>query len=237
MSDARSHLATANKILVHEKILDGYGHISMRDPADEQRFLLAKYLPPSLVEPDDIRAFDFAGNLVVPEDCALYSERFIHAAVYKARPDVQAVCHSHAADLVAFGVAGVEPRPVFHMAASFGPSIPIFDDYDPDCGLLINNPAQADRLATVLGTNKAALMRGHGAVITGHSLEDVVMGSVYLTQNARIRLSAALLGDRVTELSEQECRAGTAIIGRSASQHRAWSHFAALVDSATPPPR
>jgi ribulose-5-phosphate 4-epimerase/fuculose-1-phosphate aldolase len=230
MSDARSQLATANRILVHEKLLDGYGHISLRDPADDQRFLLAKYLPPSLVEPDDIRAFDFAGDLVVAEDTALYSERFIHAAVYRARPEVQAVCHTHAADLVTFGIAGVEPRPVFHMAASFGPSIPIFDDYDPDCGLLINNLAQADRLAAVLGANKAALMRGHGAVITGHSLEDVVMGSVYLAQNARIRLNAAMLGDKVTELSEQECRAGTAIIGRAASQHRAWSHFAGLVD-------
>jgi 3-hydroxy-2-methylpyridine-4,5-dicarboxylate 4-decarboxylase len=233
MSDAQSQLATANKILVHEKILDGYGHISMRDPADDQRFLLAKYLPPSLVEAEDVRAFDLAGNLVVPEDCSLYSERFIHAAVYKARPDVQAVCHSHAADLVTFGIAGVQPRPVFHMAAAFGPTIPIFDDYDPDCGLLINNLAQAERLAAVLGANKGALMRGHGAVITGQSIEDTVMGSVYLTQNARIRLNAATLGGQVTELSERECRAGTALIGRSASQHRAWSHFAALVDKPT----
>jgi HCOMODA/2-hydroxy-3-carboxy-muconic semialdehyde decarboxylase len=230
MSDEAERLSTANHILVRENILDAYGHISVRDPADEQHFLLARYLPPSLVTPQDIRAFDLTGSLVEPEDCALYSERFIHAGVYRARPDVRAVCHTHAADLVAFGIAGIEPSPVFHMAATFGPRIPIFDDYDPDCGLLINTLDQAHRLAAVLGERKGALMRGHGAIVTGSTLEDVVMSSIYLAQNARIRLAAATLGDNVITLSERECRSGRALIGRPASQQRAWSHFAGLIE-------
>jgi HCOMODA/2-hydroxy-3-carboxy-muconic semialdehyde decarboxylase len=230
MTDVRTLLATANHVLVHERILDGYGHISVRDPANPDHYLLAKYLPPSLVTEADVRAFTFDGDLVEPEDCPLYSERYIHAAIYRARPDVHAVCHTHATDLVAFGVAGVEPSPVFHMAASFGRHIPIFDDYDADSGLLINNLAQAHRLAAVLGDRKGALMRGHGAVVTGHSLEDVVMSSVYLAQNARIRLSAATLSDTVVPLSDRECDAGRRLIGREASLRRAWSHFAGLVD-------
>lgn len=230
MTDIRALLATANHVLVHERILDGYGHISVRDPANREHFLLAKYLPPSLVTETDVRAFTFGGDLVHPEDCSLYSERFIHAAIYRARPNVNAVCHTHAPDLVAFGVAGVEPSPVFHMAASFGRDIPIFDDYDADSGLLINNLAQAHRLAKVLGDRKGALMRGHGAVVTGHSLEDVVMSSIYLAQNARIRLSAAILSDQTTSLSDLECDAGRRLIGRDASLQRAWSHFAGLVD-------
>lgn len=237
-AEARSLLATANRILVHEEILDGYGHVSVRDPENERHYLMARYLPPSLVSAEDVRAFDFTGQLVVPEDCALYSERFIHAAVYRARPDVHAVCHTHAAELVAFGVAGVAPRPVFHMAASFGTHIPIFDDYHPDSGLLINDLDQADRLAAVLGERKAALMRGHGAVVTGDSLPEVVMGSVYFTRNARIRLAAATLGGQlggqlgghVTELTERECAAGKALIGRPASVRRAWRHLCAMVD-------
>lgn len=229
MTDIRATLATANHVLVHERILDAYGHISVRDPENREHFLLAKYLPPSLVTEADVRAFTFDGDLVHAEDCSLYSERFIHAAIYQARPDVGAVCHTHAADLVAFGVAGVEPSPVFHMAASFGRHIPIFDAYDEDSGLLINNLAQARRLAAVLGDRKGALMRGHGAVVTGHGLEDVVMSSIYLAQNARIRLNAATLGEQVVSLSDRECDAGRTLIGREASLRRAWSHFAGLV--------
>jgi ribulose-5-phosphate 4-epimerase/fuculose-1-phosphate aldolase len=221
----RSLLASANGVLVRERVLDAYGHISVRDPADEQHFLLARYLPPSLVSADDIRAFDFEGNLVVTEDCDLYSERFIHAAIYRDRPDVGAVCHTHSPELVAFGIAGVEPRPVFHMAAAFGPQIPVFDDYDPGSGLLISDPGQARRLAKLLGGRKAALMRGHGAVVTGRSLEDVVMSAIYLVENARIRLFAATLSGQVMALSGAECEAAAAKIGRPASLRRAWTHF------------
>jgi HCOMODA/2-hydroxy-3-carboxy-muconic semialdehyde decarboxylase len=226
VADTRSLLATANQVLVREGVLDAYGHISVRDPTSPQAFLLARYLPPSLVSADDIRAFDFGGRLVIPEDCALYSERFIHAAVYHARPDVSAVCHTHAPDLVAFGIAGAEPGPVFHMAAGLGSRIPIFDDYDADSGLLISDLGQAHRVAAVLGTRTAALMRGHGAVVTGRSIEHVVMNAIYLVQNARIRLAAGGLGGQVRALTEQECQAAAAKIGRPASLRRAWSHFA-----------
>jgi HCOMODA/2-hydroxy-3-carboxy-muconic semialdehyde decarboxylase len=219
-------LATANGVLVRERVLDAYGHISVRDPDDDRHFLLARYLPPSLVSADDIRAFDFDGSLVVAEDCDLYSERFIHAAIYRDRPDVGAVCHTHAPDLVAFGVAGVEPRPVFHMAGSFGPRIPIFDDYDPGSALLISDLGQAGRLSKVLGGRKGALMRGHGAVVTGRGLEDVVMSAIYLVENARITLAAATLGDDAVFLSDAECEAAAAKIGRPASLRRAWTHFA-----------
>jgi ribulose-5-phosphate 4-epimerase/fuculose-1-phosphate aldolase len=222
-------LATANQILVHQRVLDAYGHVSMRDPANDQQFLLARYLPPSLVSPGDIRAFDFGGDLVTPEDSDLYSERFIHAAIYADRPDVIAVCHTHAPDLVAFGVAGTEPRPAFHMAAAFGPHIPVFDDYDPGSGLLISDLGQAHRLSKLLGGRKGALMRGHGAVVTGTSLEDVVMNAIYLVENARIVLAAATLGDEAVFLSEEECAAAAARIGRPASVRRAWTHFAGQV--------
>jgi ribulose-5-phosphate 4-epimerase/fuculose-1-phosphate aldolase len=225
-------LATANHILVREGILDAYGHISVRDPGDDQNFLLARYLPPSLVTPGDVRAFDFEGALVVAEETGLYSERFIHAAVYDARPDVRAVCHTHSPDLVAFGIAGVELRPVFHMAASAGGSIPVFDDYDAGSGLLISDMGQARRLAGVLGTGNVALMRGHGAVVTGQGLEDVTMRSIYLAQNARITIAAVSLsaagGGTVRALSQEEREAAAARNGRPASLRRSWSHFAGL---------
>ena len=230
MSECSRQLALANRVLVHQNILDAYGHVSVRDPRDETRFLLAIYLPASLVTAADIRAFDFTGELAEPEDCQMYSERFIHAAIYPRRPDVRAVCHTHAPELVAFGVAGVEPSPVFHMAGSFGPRIPIFDDYDPDRGLLINNLEQGSRLANVLGDRKGALMRGHGAVITGGSVQDVAMSSIYLAQNARIWLAAATLGNSVATLTERECRSAGSMNGREASLRRAWAHFTGLLE-------
>lgn len=226
MTDTRCLLATANHILVREGILDAYGHVSVRDPENERNFLLARYLPPSLVTPGDIRAFGFDGSMVVAEETGLYSERFIHAAVYDARPDVRAVCHTHCPDLVAFGIADVELRPVFHMAASAGGTIPVFDDYDTGSGLLISDLRQARRLAAVLGTGNAALMRGHGAVVTGQSVEEVTMRAIYLAQNARITIAAMSLGGTVTALSEEERHAAAARNGRPASLYRAWSHFA-----------
>jgi ribulose-5-phosphate 4-epimerase/fuculose-1-phosphate aldolase len=229
VSDARSLLATANHILVHEGILDAFGHVSVRDPANERNFLLARYLPPSLVTVGDIRAFGFDGALVVPEETGLYGERFIHAAVYEARPDVHAVCHTHCPDLVAFGIVGVPLRPVFHMAASAGGSIPVFDDYDAGSGLLINDLGQARRLAGVLGPGNVALMRGHGAVVTGRSLEDVTARAVYLAQNARITIAARSLSGTITVLSEAERQAAAATNGRPMGLHRAWSHFAGVV--------
>lgn len=228
MTDARSLLATANHMLVHQGLLDAYGHVSVRDPEHEQNFLLARYLPPSLVTPGDIRAFGFDGSLVVAEETGLYSERFIHAAIYDARPGVGAVCHTHCPDLVAFGIAGAELRPVFHMAASSGSTIPVFDDYDAGSGLLISDLGQARRLAAVLSTGNAALMRGHGAVVTGQSLEEVTMRAIYLAQNARIMIAAASLGGPVKALSEAERDAAAARNGRPASLRRAWSHFAGL---------
>jgi ribulose-5-phosphate 4-epimerase/fuculose-1-phosphate aldolase len=231
VSETRSLLATANSVLVRQRVLDAYGHVSVRDPADDQHFLLARYLPPSLVSADDIRAFDFEGSLVIAEDCELYSERFIHAAIYRDRPDVGAVCHTHSPELVAFGIAGVELRPVFHMAAAFGTQIPVFDDYDPGSGLLISDLGQAQRLSKLLGRRKAALMRGHGAVVTGQGLEDVVMSAIYLVENARIRLAAATLSEQVVTLSGAECKAAAAKIGRPASLRRAWAHFAGLDSS------
>src|SRR6266851_3773892 len=108
-------LVIANRILAKEDVVDAYGHVSLRHPDNPNRFLIARSLAPDLVGPEDIVELDLDGQPVGDEGHTLYLERFIHAAIFAARPDIMAVVHAHAEDTLAFGVANATKlRPVIH---------------------------------------------------------------------------------------------------------------------------
>src|SRR5919199_6736302 len=88
-------LAAASRILVDQGVFDAAGHFSMRHPAHPERFLMSRSLAPALVTADDIMEFDLDGVPIDPRGRAVFLERFIHGEIYRARPDVQAVVHSH----------------------------------------------------------------------------------------------------------------------------------------------
>jgi HCOMODA/2-hydroxy-3-carboxy-muconic semialdehyde decarboxylase len=200
-------LVIANRILAHEQVVDAYGHVSVRNPDNPKTFFMARSLAPELVTPDDIVELDLEGNPVTDETRPLYLERFIHAAILEARPDVMSVVHAHAEDILPFGIANGTPlRPVIHSGSFIGAHVPVWDIADRfgDTNLLVANMEQGRDLAATLASNNVALMRGHGFAAAARSLIEVVRMSVFLPRNARALLAALRLGGEIKYLSQGE---------------------------------
>jgi HCOMODA/2-hydroxy-3-carboxy-muconic semialdehyde decarboxylase len=200
-------LVAANRILASEGILDGYGHISMRDPANPNRYFLSRSLAPGLVTAADIVEYDLDSN-PIGDTRLSYRERFIHGEIYKARPDVMAVVHDHSPAVIPFSVSSVPLRAVSHMAAFIGAGVPVFEirDVDGMTDMLVSSPKRGLALAKVLGDRPAALMRGHGAVIVGATVKEVVGRAIYLDSDARLQEQAMLLGGKVTYFEPEEAQ-------------------------------
>jgi len=195
-------LVAAYRILAQEGIMDAYGHVSARHNRDANRFFM------SLVTADDLIEYDLDSNPVNLKGRAQYSERFIHSEIYKARPDVRAVAHSHSPSIVPFGVSSVPIRPVYHMAAFIGDGLPIFDIRKAVgmTDMLVSNAERGRALAQALGNKVAVLMRGHGMAVVGPALPYAVGRSIYLELNARVQAQAMGLGGGVTYLDPEEAR-------------------------------
>ena len=223
-------LVIANRILAKEEVVDAYGHISIRNPENPKHFFLSRSLAPDLVEPGDIVELGLDGQPVRDETRPLYLERFIHAAIFEARPDVMAVVHAHAEDTLAFGIAAATPlRPVIHSGSFIGSEVPVWDIADNfgDTNLLVTNIEEGRDLAKCLGGNNVALMRGHGFASAGRSLIEVVRMSVYLPRNARALLRAKQLGGPIRYLSQGEIDArNRGYSPYSTETWRAWEYWA-----------
>src|SRR5262249_21882652 len=197
-------LVTGNRILYHQSVVDGYGHISARDPRNPERFLLSRARAPGLVEPSDIMEFGMDGEPANPDDRIVYSERFIHSEIYLARPDVNSVVHSHSPTVVPFTVTNVPLKPI--RAAFFYPEVPLFDTRDVAgwTDLLISNRKLGAALARKLGKNSVVLLRGHGNAVVGASIRKAVHRAVYTEANAKLLLQAKMLGGPINYLAPEE---------------------------------
>jgi HCOMODA/2-hydroxy-3-carboxy-muconic semialdehyde decarboxylase len=202
-------LIAANRILYRQGVNDAFGHISVRHNGNPQRYVLARSLAPNLVTPDDLIEYDLDSNPVNLRGREQYSERFIHGEIYKARPDVQSVAHSHTAEVIPFTITTQPFRPVFHVASFLGAGIPIFDIRTQFgmTNMLINDSARGRALATSLGKNTALLMRGHGAVVVGPSIPHAVGRSIYLVFNAKALKDAIEIGGQINYIDPQEAQA------------------------------
>ena len=202
-------LALANHILVNQGVLDGFGHISARHPHKPDRFFIARSMAPALVEVADIVEVDLDGNVHDAQGRRTYVERFIHSAIYKARPDVMSVIHSHSPAVIPFGVTGARLRPICHMSGFLGAVTPVYEirhSAGESTDLLISNQALGESLATTLGKANVALMRGHGSVTVGNSIKQAVFRGIYTESNARLQSEASRLGE-ITFLTEAEAQA------------------------------
>jgi len=223
-------LVIANRILAKEGVVDAYGHVSLRHPENPERFFLSRSLAPELVERGDIVEFGLDAEPVREEKRPLYLERFIHGAILAARPEVMAVVHAHAEDVLPFGIAReTELRPVIHSGSFIGAQVPVWDIAEKfgDTNLLVTNIVQGRDLAGCLGRNNVALMRGHGFAAAARSLIEVVRMSVYLPRNARALLRARQLGGEIRYLSEGEIAArNKGYSPYSTETWRAWEFWA-----------
>lgn len=193
LDEVLAEMVTANRILAREDVTDAYGHVSLRHPEKPDRFLLSRARSPQLVEADDILEYMLDGAPVDPRGRTSYSERFIHAALYQARPEIKSVVHSHSLETIPFGCGGERIRPMLHNCALIGEEVPIWDSRTKfgDTDLMVTDIDMGRDLAEAAGANAAILMRGHGTVCVGRSLRRAVYIAVKLQESARLQKETA----------------------------------------------
>ena len=194
-------LSIANRILYQQRVVDAFGHVSVRHPDRPGHFLLARSMAPATVTPDDILTFDADSEPVDANGARPYLERFIHGEIYRARPDVMSVVHSHSPAVVPFGIVPtVRLRPVCHMSGFLGRGAPVFEIRccaGEDTDLLIRDRRLGADLARSLGGEAVVLMRGHGSTTVGATLRQAVYRAVYTELNARLQADALRLGEPI----------------------------------------
>jgi HCOMODA/2-hydroxy-3-carboxy-muconic semialdehyde decarboxylase len=206
-SDLVDRVVYANRILYDQGIVDGLGHVSVRHPEMDGVFLLSCNRAPGMVKRQDIVCYDLDGNAVSETTERPYLERFIHSEIYRARPDVMAVVHSHSPSVIPFAITHKPLRPVFHMSGFLGSGTAHFEirEAGGNTDMLIRSAYLGEALAKSLGKHNCVLMRGHGSTVVGTSLEQVVYRAIYAEVNAKLQLAANGLGE-ISFLNEEEAK-------------------------------
>ena len=233
LNDLRYELALASRMLANEGVLDAFGHVSLRHPADPGRYLLPRSRSPQLIEPADVLEFTLDSEPVKPATEKLFAERVIHGCIYQARPDVMAVVHHHAPAVMAFAIAGVPIVPVFHLGAAIGEDMPFWDQRDEfgDTNLLVVKPEEGRSLARALGQHPAVMMTHHGATVVGGDVRELVSRAIFMCQNAQYQLQAHLLG-KVSPLSSGETKLAGALNAMPNVVGRTWEYWSMRLDHA-----
>jgi ribulose-5-phosphate 4-epimerase/fuculose-1-phosphate aldolase len=215
-------LVVANRVLTDLNVIDGFGHVSMRHPTDPNRYLMGRSVAPALVTADDIMEYDLDSNPVDAKGRASFLERFIHGEIYKARPDVKAIVHTHSPGIIPFSVSSTPLRPVFHLGAFLFPDVPVFEIRDSAgmSNMLVSNTQLGKALASTLGDRSVALMRGHGSVVVAATIPMAVFRAHYSNVNAQLQSQALALGGSVSYLLGEESQKTLAVIDQI--HGRAW---------------
>jgi len=202
----RGDLVTANHILFDQGVVDGYGHVSVRHPGNPNHFLISRWLAPDMVTDGDILEVDFDCKIVGTEKARLYSEVFMHGEIYRARPDVKSIVHTHAPAVILMGISGEPLMPMYQMTGYMGSGVSVFDIRKAVgmTNMLISDPVRAKALVQTLADKPAVLLRGHGGVVTGTSLAQAVGRSVYMRVNAELQVQA--LGKKLIFLAPEEAK-------------------------------
>ena len=167
---------------------------------------MSRSLAPALVTAEDMMEFDLDGNAVGNSGRSVFLERFIHSEIYKARPDVMSVVHSHSPGVIPFSVSQVPLRPMYHNPSFLAAGVPVWDirkDFG-ETDMLVRNAAIGKTLAQALGDKSVVLMRGHGDVAVGPSVKMAVFRAYYTDVNARLQAQAISLGGDINYLTPGE---------------------------------
>jgi ribulose-5-phosphate 4-epimerase/fuculose-1-phosphate aldolase len=233
LDDARYQLALANRIVAHEGVLDGFGHISIRHPHDAGRYLLARSRSPELIEPGDILEFSLDSKLLTVTKELPYGECVIHGCIYQARPDVTAVCHHHSMAILPFCVTGATLQPLMGLGATMGAKVPLWDSRDEfgDTPMVLTTQAQGQSLARALGPHALVLMRRHGATVAGATLQETVFRTIFSHRNAELQLRARTIGE-IEPLSAGEAAQAEAYSLKVRPMGRAWEYWTTRLSKA-----
>jgi len=205
-------LVAASRVLAMHEVLDAYGHVSARSDKHPERFIMSRSLAPALVTAADLMELDADSEPLRRDRRKGFIERYIHGEIYRARPEVMAVVHSHSASVIPFGVTRTKLRPIYHMGSFLWSGAPVFDirKTKQDNDLLIRDRPLGQALAGSLGQCTCVLMRGHGMTVVGDGVPEVVFRAIYTEMNARLQLQATRLDGPIEFLSDEEGRRSTA---------------------------
>jgi HCOMODA/2-hydroxy-3-carboxy-muconic semialdehyde decarboxylase len=219
-------LALANRMMANEGVLDTFGHISARHPERPDRYFLSRSRAPELIEPSDLVEYDLDSVAVGGSTLAPYSERVIHGEIFRARPDVMAVCHHHAAAFMPLVITGTDYVPVVHLGSVGGYKPPFWDQRAEfgDTNYLVVKAEEGRALARALGNHMMVLMNRHGVTAVGTNLSDLVFRCVYSCRNAEFQVQAAASG-KIDPLSKGDIDFGSRIGGTTTGHTRAWEHW------------
>jgi HCOMODA/2-hydroxy-3-carboxy-muconic semialdehyde decarboxylase len=237
LNDARQELALANRIVANEGIIDAFGHVSMRHPDNPNRYLLSRSRAPELVEAGDLIEYDLDSNPVRDPGTGQYSERVIHGEIYKARPDVNSVCHHHCPAFMPLLATGKDYVPIFHLGAVGGIKPPVWDQHDEfgDTNMLVVKPEEGASLARALGKHWMVLMKRHGVTVAGAHVKDCVFRSVFSARNAEFQVRAMSLAMPIQSLSRGEAELCAAISQKTTGLMRSWEYWSMRVAKAGGP--
>jgi ribulose-5-phosphate 4-epimerase/fuculose-1-phosphate aldolase len=201
-------LVAASRILAMHEVLDAYGHVSARSDRKPGRFVMSRSLAPALVTAADLMELDADSEPLPGDKRKGFIERYIHGEIYRARPEVMAVVHSHSPSVIPFGVTRTKLRPVYHMGSFLWSGAPVFDirKVREENDLLIRDRPLGQALAGALGKCNCVLMRGHGMTVIGDSVPEAVFRAIYTEMNARLQLQATQLEGPIEFLSDEEGR-------------------------------
>ncbi len=207
-SETIDDLVLAYKILINEGVLDSFGHISIRSAADPSHFFLPRAMPPSLVEAGDVLEFNVETSQPIdPRGRRVNGERYLHGEIFKARPDVMAIIHSHSQAVIPFSLTNVPLRPVIVQAGFMPLRVPNFESRESrgnGRGMQITDPARGAALAKTLGNGPLALLRGHGNVVVGSSVKQATVFAVYTDINARMQAQGMQIDRNIVVMDEPE---------------------------------
>src|SRR6185437_7438522 len=206
-------IVIGSRILAEFGVVDAFGHVSARDPSNPSHFLMSRSLAPAMVTADDIMEFDLDGNAIDARGRPVFLERFIHAEIYKARPDVMSVVHTHSPGVIPFSVSKTPLRALFHNAAFLAGGVPVWDIAHEfgATDMLVRDSGIGKSLARTLAGNPVVLMRGHGDVTVGPDVKSAVFRAYYTDVDARLESRAIGLGSEITYLSPEEGREADSI--------------------------
>ena len=175
---------------------------------------MSRSIAPALVTPADIMEYDLDSNPVDPKGRQSFLERFIHGEIYKKRPDVSAVVHTHSAAVIPFSVSQSPLRPISHTAAFLSTGVPVFEirKVGGMTNMLVGNAQLGKDLAETLGDKNVVLMRGHGDVVVAGSVQMAVFRAYYTDVNARLQSQAIALGTPVTYIEAEEGQKTDAVL-------------------------
>ena len=219
-------IVIANRLLAREDVVDAFGHVSVRHPENQDRYLMSRSRSPELVTIEDIMEFSLTGENIGDDTRKPYAERHIHGAIFEKRQDVNAVVHNHSHAVIPFSVTDTPLRPLMHVTGVIGGHVPVWDIEEKfgSTSLLVTNMQQGRDLADKMGSAAVILMRGHGCAIAATNLRAAVLTAIYTQVNAKLQLQAMSLGD-VKYLSAEEIALTPETLVGALAMERAWEYF------------